>query len=131
MALDRNSIKEKKEKLLKDYEKKLDKLFSADTDDFTFDQLENMLDDQLKDSFTNTLEERIDKEPFSSSDIPDETCVCSCGTESLLCRDNNGNPKVFEREIKTKNGAITVKEFGYYCEKDRKFFSPKKKTKTI
>lgn len=40
--------------------------------------------------------------------------------EALLCRDEEGNIKIFKRKIKIKSGPVIVGEHGYYCTKCRK-----------
>lgn len=129
------SIEEVKEGLLLDYKEHLDKIFAPETFDLTFDEREKLIDRVLDKERCKTLEEHIEKDPdgvTKNNYHPDETCLCYCGVCATLSRDDKGNPKIYNREIKTKRGIITTKEHGYYCSKCRKVFFPSpKKIKSV
>jgi len=119
-----------KSELLEAYKKHLDEIFDQDTFDLTFDEREKLISKKMKKETCKVLEEHIKKDPQGISghnEAPDESCLCDCNTEALLCRDENGNPKIFKREIKTKSGPVETGKYGYNCPKCRRlFFSTKK-----
>lgn len=123
------------EKLVNEYRAELKEVFSKDTFELTFDEREKLIDSKVDKSRCKILEEHIEKDPagiYKNNKHPDETSLCHCGTCSPLFRDNKGNPKLFDREIKTKRGIVNVKEYGYYCAICRKVFFPSpEKIKTI
>lgn len=123
------SIKETKEELMETYRKHLDDIFEKGTFNLTFDEREQLISGKFKKETTRVLEKHIEKDPqgVSKNKEPEETTLCHCGTEATLCRDENGNLKVSEREIKTKSGPVKIKEYGYYCSKERKVFFPSPK----
>jgi hypothetical protein len=128
-------VEQFKEKMLQKFKDRLDKLFAPETFDLTFDEREKLIDAMLDKGRCEVLEEHIEKDPhgIAKNDYtPDETQSCHCGACAPLCRDAHGNPKFFEREVKTKRGSIKTKEYGYFCSKCRKVFFPSpKKAKTI
>jgi len=115
-------IQKTKDDLMEAYKKHLDEIFSDENFKLTFDQRERLIDEKLKKETTEIIEKHIEKDPKGVSHSPAETCLCPCGTEAVLCKDSEGDPIVYERQLKTKNGPVTVKEYGYYCSTDRKFF---------
>ena len=120
------------DELMEKHREHLYEIFSKDTFNLTFDEREKLISEKMKDETCNVLEEHIKEDPKGISGhnhTPDESCLCVCNTEALLCRDEQGNIKIFKREIKTKSGPVIVGEHGYYCTKCRKlFFSTKKNT---
>lgn len=129
----RIDIEKIKQELLEAHKKKLDKVFDSSTNDLTFDEREKLIDSLLDEDRCKVLEEHIEHDPISaSSKDPEDTYVCSCGRCSILCRDEQGNPKIEEREIKTKRGIVNIREYGYYCSHCRKVFFPSaRKAKAI
>jgi hypothetical protein len=122
-----NDIEKVKEELRKAYNKHLDKIFAPETFNLSFDEREKLIDEAMLEERNDIIEEHIEKDPKGTACAPVETCMCPCGTEAPLCKDKDGSPRIFEREIKTKSGPIKVKEYGYYCSKDRKIFFPSPK----
>ncbi len=127
MQNENNEIEKVKEELREAYNKHLDEIFAAKTFNLSFDEREKLIYEKLKKETNKIVEKHIDKDPEGSSRTPPETYMCPCGTEAPLCRDTRGNPKIFEREIKTKSGPVKIREYGYYCTKDRKIFFPSPK----
>ena len=121
-----------KSELLEAYKKHLDEIFDQDTFNLTFDEREKLISEKMKDETCKVIEKHIKEDPKGISGNkhnPEESCLCECNTEALLCRDEQSNIKIFKREIKTKSGPVIVGEHGYYCTKCRKlFFSTKKNT---
>jgi len=126
-------IEETKKELVEAYKTKVDKIFDSATYDLTFDEREKLIDGEMDEDRCKVLEKHIENDPISiSNKDPDDTCVCPCGRCGTLCRDEQGNPKIVEREIKTKRGTVKIKEYGYYCSHCRKVFFPSaKKAKSI
>lgn len=116
------------DELIEKHRTHLYEIFADNTFTLTFDEREKMIGGKMKEEICKILEKHIEKDPMGvhkNEDNPDETCLCPCGTEAVLCRDKNGKPRIFEREIKTKDGLVKIQEYGYYCSKCRKvFFSP-------
>ena len=127
MPEEKSNIAETKKELLEAYKKHLDEIFSPETFNLSFDERENLIHGKMKKETTNVMENHVEKDPKGISNEPAETCLCICGTEAMLYRDKNGDPRIFERKIKTKSGQVTIKEYGYYCSKDRKIFFPSPK----
>jgi hypothetical protein len=129
----KKDIEKRKKELLEAYKKKLDKIFDSGTYDLTFDQREKLIDAEFDGDRCKVLEEHIESDPESvGNKKPDETSVCVCGRCATLCRDEEGDPKIVEREIKTKRGVVKIKKWGYYCSHCRKVFFPSgKKAKAI
>lgn len=129
----RNEVRnmaEVKAELLKSYEYHLDEIFAAETFNLTFDEREHLIDRKLKSEGCKVIERHIKEDPDGSAknkDHPEETSLCSCGTEAILSRDKEGHPRLFKRKIQTKNGLVTTEEYGYYCSKERKIFFPSQK----
>jgi len=123
------------EKLVDEYREELKELFFKDTFELTFNEREKLIDSKLDKGRCKILEQHIEKDPdgiSKNNNHPDETSLCHCGACSPLCRDEKGNPKMFDREIKTKRGIVITKEHGYYCSKCRKVFFPSpQKVRTI
>lgn len=121
--------------LVKEYRHELEEIFAKDTFNLTFDERENLIDRKIDKGRCQILEKHIEEDPdgISKNDNkPDEVSSCICGSCATLCRDEKGDIKIFEREIKTKRGVIKVTEHGYFCSKCRKIFFPsKEKTKPI
>jgi hypothetical protein len=118
------------EELVKEYRQGLEEIFAKDTFKLTFDEREKLIDHKIDKGRCRILEKHIEEDPdgISQNDNkPDEVSRCICGSCATLCRDENGDTKIFEREIKTKRGPIKVKEHGYYCSKCRKLFFPQRK----
>ena len=116
-----------KEELLEAYKKHLDEIFDPKNFNLSFDEREQLISGKMKKETSCVIEQHIEKDPegISKNDYkPDETCMCPCGTEAVLSRDKDGKPRIFEREIKTKNKPIKIREYGYYCSKCRKVFFP-------
>jgi DNA replication initiation complex subunit (GINS family) len=126
-------IEKTKKEMLEVYKRKLDKIFDNSTYDLTFDEREKLIDSELDEDRCKVLEEHIESDPASIiNKEPDDTCVCPCGRCATLYRDDQGNPKILERTIKTKRGTVNIKEYGYYCSHCRKVFFPsEKKAKAI
>lgn len=116
------------------YREHLYEIFSKDpTFNLTFDEIEQLVDEKMETDRSDVIAKYIEKglDETSSNKNPDGTCLCVCGTSTILCRNKEGKPKVFERTIQTKRGHVKIKEYGYYCSKCRKiFFSYEKKIKT-
>ena len=113
--------------LVDNYRKQLEEIFSKDTFNLSFDEREQLISGKMKKETNNVIEQHIEKDPegISKNDYkPDETYMCPCGTEAVLCRDKDGKPRIFERKIKTKDGPVKIREHGYYCSKCRKVFFP-------
>ncbi len=129
----RIDIEKTKKEIIDVYKRKLDKIFDSSTYNLTFDELEKLIDSELDEDRCKVLEEHIENNPTNiGSKDPDSTFVCPCGRCAALCRDEEGNPKIVERDIKTKRGIVKIKEYGYYCSHCRKVFFPSaKKTKTL
>lgn len=123
------------DKMVKEYRQELREIFAKDTFDLTFDEREKLIDSKIDKARCEILEKHIEKDPdgiSKNNNNPDEVSSCICGSCATLCRDEKGNIKIYEREIKTKRGPITVQEHGYYCSKCRKIFFPsKKETKPV
>jgi hypothetical protein len=130
-----SDVEHLKQELLEKYKKHLDKLFAPETFNLTFDEREKLIDSLLDKGRCEVLEEHIEKDPdgIAKNDYhPDETQLCRCGSCAILCKDKEGKVRIFEREIKTKRGIVTVKEHGYYCSKCRKVFFPSpQKARTV
>ena len=127
-----DETEQKIEELVEQHREHLREIFSEDTFNLTFDEREKLISGKMKKETCKVLEKHIKDDPkgiCEQNHKPDESCLCDCNTEALLCRDEDGNIKIFEREIKTKDGPVMTKEFGYDCPKCRSlFFSTKKKT---
>ena len=106
--------------------KHYDEVFSKNTFNMTFDEREKLIFGKFKEESRQVLEEHIAEDPQSAKTDtePSASILCHCGTEADLVKDESGNPKIFNRDIMTKNGSITIEEHGYYCSKDRKIFFP-------
>jgi len=127
MSKHQEDIQKVKGDLMKKYEEHLDEIFANGTYDLTFDQREKLISKKLEKETTEIMERHIEKDPKGVSKEPAETWLCMCQTEAVLCRDPEGNPVIYERHIQTKSGPVLVKEYGYYCTKDRKIFFPSQK----
>lgn len=113
--------------MVEKYRDKLKEIFAKDTFNLTFDEREKLIDGKIDKARCEILEKHLEKDPGNKCKpnySPDETEICLCGNPATLCRDDNGNRKIFEREIKTKNGLVKVTEYGYFCSKCRKVFFP-------
>jgi hypothetical protein len=126
-------IERRKNELVEKYKKHLDEIFEITSFDSTFDEIEKSVDSRFEKNRNEVIETRIECDPdgISANDYnPDETCSCICGACATLCRDDDGNAKITERDIKTKRGKVKTREYGYYCSHCRKVFFPSaKKTK--
>jgi len=123
-------IEKLKEHLTQDYRKKLDEIFSQETFDLSFDEREKLIDQKIDKQRNHVLQTHLEKDPdgiVEDNNLPEQTKLCVCGCCTILCKDENGNPKIFIRQLKTKRGLLTVKEYGYYCSKCRKVFFPSEK----
>ena len=124
---ERSDLKKIKRELIESYEKHLDEIFDSKTFNLSFDEREQLISGKMKKETNSVIEQHVEKDPegISKNDYkPDETCMCPCGTEAILRRDKDGKPMIFEREIKTKDGPVKIREYGYYCSKCRKVFFP-------
>ena len=122
-----DEVKKVVDKLVEEHRDHLYEIFSKDTYNLSFDEREQLISGKMKKETNNVIEQHIEKDPegISKNDYkPDETCMCPCGTEAILRRDKDGKPMIFEREIKTKDGPVKIREHGYYCSKCRKVFFP-------
>lgn len=119
-----------KKGLEEEYEKDLaEEVFKSKDRPLTFDEIEDLIDKKMDRSRNKIIQEVIEKgqsKKMKANGGPEETSVCVCGTEVTLCRDDKGNPKVYEKQIQTKRGYVKLKEYGYYCSKCRKVFFPSK-----
>lgn len=123
-------VKKAVDKLIEAKREELYEIFAEETFNLTFDQREKLIDSKLDKQRCEVLEKHIEEDPDGiarSNNKPQEVSKCICGGCATLCRDEKGNPKIFERDIKTKRGPVTVKEYGYYCSKCRKIFFPSEK----
>ena len=124
---ERSDLKKIKRELIESYEKHLDEIFDSKTFNLSFDEREQLISGKMKKETNSVIEQHVEKDPegISKNDYkPDETCMCPCGTEAILRRDKDGKPMIFEREIKTKDGPVKIREHGYYSSKCRKVFFP-------
>jgi hypothetical protein len=115
--------------LMEKHRENLYEVFDQDTFGLTFDEREKLISGKMKHEICEILEKHIKEDPqgICGNSEPDESCLCDCGTEALLCRDEHGNIKIHKRVLKTKSGPVTEEEYGYYCSKCRRlFFSTKK-----
>jgi uncharacterized protein YqkB len=121
-----DNIQKIKKELMNEYAAHLDEIFAKDTFEMTFDEREKLISGKFAEESTKVIEKHLEKDPQGVCDdnIPSETCLCPCGTIAILCKTEEGLPKIFEREMQTKNGPLKIKEYGYYCPKDRKIFFP-------
>ncbi len=121
------------EKIKKEYLdrccKHFDEVFSKDTFNLTFDEREKLIFGKFKEESREMLEKQIAQDPQSAkkNTTPAESVLCHCGTEANLVKDEDGNPKIYKRQVTTKTGPIKIQEYGYYCSKDRKVFFPSAK----
>ena len=125
-----NDVKKEMDKMTEKYRERLHKIFSKDTFKLSFDEREKLISGEMKEETCDVLEKHIEEDPegISKADSePDDTCICVCGTESILRRDKDGHPRIYKRTIQTKSGPVEIKEHGYYCSKCRKVFFPSQK----
>ena len=118
------------DEIVKEYRQELREIFAKETFNLTFDEREKLIDRKMDKGRRQILEKHIEKDPdgiSKNNNNPDEVSRCICGSCATLCRDEDGDIKVFEREIKTKRGPVAIKEHGYFCSKCRKIFFPSKK----
>jgi len=123
-------IEKTKKELVEKYKKYVDEIFDSSTFNSTFDEIEKSVDSKFEKNRNDVIESRIEYDPagISANDYnPDETCACICGACATLCRDDEGNVKTIERDIKTKRGIVKTREYGYYCSHCRKVFFPSAK----
>lgn len=112
------------------YREHLREIFAKDTFELSFDEREKLIDGKVQKERNRIIEEHIEKDPegiSKNNNNPDETSLCACKTEGILCRDKEGKVKIFKRTIQTKRGPVKIKEYGYYCTKCRKIFFPSPK----
>ncbi|MCK4423037.1 MAG: hypothetical protein KAV18_03095 [Candidatus Omnitrophica bacterium] len=121
-------VKKAIDELFEKQKQDLYEIFAEETFDLTFDEREKLIDSKIDKARCEILEKHIAQDPdgvFKNKGIPDELAECLCGNSAILSRDERtGDIKIYEREIKTKRGAIKVKEHGYFCCKCRKIFFP-------
>lgn len=131
----KKDIEIKKKELVEKYKKHIDEIFDSSAFNSTFDEIEKSVDSKFEKNRDEVIESLIECDPdgISAKDYnPDETCACICGACATLSRDDDGNVKITERDIKTKRGIVTTREYGYYCSHCRKVFFPSaKKTKAL
>lgn len=128
-SLNCNRLEQTKKDLLNDYSKHLDEIFAKGTYDMSFDERETMISGKLAKEIASVMEKHLEEDPQSvdNNNGPEEIILCPCGTIAILRKDEKGNPKIYKREIQTKDGPVNIKEYGYYCSKDRKIFFPSQK----
>ncbi len=120
--------------LVDEYREQLRNIFNETKSKRTFDEIEKLVDEKIDAERSNIISKCIEEEieKFSKNKDPEQTCLCVCNTEAILCKDKEEKLKIFERTLQTKRGPVKMKEYGYYCSKCRKIFFPsKKRTKSI
>lgn len=129
MLQGKENLEKTKKNLVEDYEKDLDEIFKSNDRPLTFDEIEKLVDEKMDTARNEVIQKVIEIEQEKKTQEngdPEETSICICGTEVLICTDKKGNPEIYERKLQTKKGYVKMKEYGYYCPKCRKIFFPSK-----
>jgi len=118
-------IEATKKILMEKYSKHLDQFFAAETFEMSFDERENMIYGGMEEDMLAILERHLEDGPHGiSGETPLKSISCSCGETATLVADDQGQPKIRDRKIMTRNGPVTVQEYQYYCASERKLFFP-------
>lgn len=119
-------VKKAIDELIESQRQDLYEIFAKETFDLTFDEREKLIDSKIDIHRCEILQRHLEKDPdgISEENEPEETSECACGNSGILKRDEDGNIKIYKRDVKTKRGLVTIQEYGYFCSKCRKVFFP-------